>query len=58
MVLKVKKVYASLSDAVLYALNSAEKTDMVCITGSLFTVGEGRTYLLQNKSRLSPKITK
>jgi dihydrofolate synthase/folylpolyglutamate synthase len=49
-------ITATISDAVTTALNSAQKTDIICVTGSLFTVGEARTYLLKNKNLLSKKI--
>jgi dihydrofolate synthase/folylpolyglutamate synthase len=35
-------------DAVKYAESIAKKNDLVCVTGSLFTVGETREYLLKN----------
>lgn len=34
-------------DAVKYALSIAKKDDLICITGSLFTVGEARYYLVK-----------
>jgi dihydrofolate synthase/folylpolyglutamate synthase len=34
-------------DAVEYAESIAKKKDLICITGSLFTVGEARDYLLK-----------
>jgi len=34
------------SSAVKYAKSIAEKNDLVCVTGSLFTVGEARDFLL------------
>ena len=52
------KVIDTISDAVQFALISAKKSDMICITGSLFTVGEARTYLLKNQNLLRDKITK
>jgi dihydrofolate synthase/folylpolyglutamate synthase len=36
------------SDAVDYAESIAKKNDLICITGSLFTVGEAREYLVKN----------
>jgi len=35
-------------DAVIYAKTVAEKEDLICITGSLFTVGEARDFLVKN----------
>jgi len=34
-----------ISDAIEYAKNVANKKDLICITGSLFTVGEAKIYL-------------
>ena len=31
-------------DAVAFALKIAEKDDLICVTGSLFTVGEAKNY--------------
>jgi len=36
----------SISEAVEYAKETAKKQDLICITGSLFTVGEARDILL------------
>ena len=35
-------------DAVKYTESIAKKKDLICITGSLFTVGEAREYLMKN----------
>jgi dihydrofolate synthase/folylpolyglutamate synthase len=35
-------------DAIKYAESIAKKTDLICITGSLFTVGDAREYLVKN----------
>ena len=35
-------------DAIDYAKSIAKKNDLICITGSLFTVGEARDYLVSN----------
>jgi len=35
------------NDAVKYAISIAKKDDFICITGSLFTVGEARDYLVK-----------
>lgn len=35
------------NNAVQYAKSIAKKNDLVCVTGSLFTVGEARNYLLK-----------
>jgi dihydrofolate synthase/folylpolyglutamate synthase len=37
-----------ISDAVNEAVSLAKKDDLICITGSLFTVGEAREYLLSS----------
>ena len=34
-----------ISDAIEYAKSTAKKKDLICVTGSLFTVGEAREYL-------------
>ncbi len=41
-----KELYAkdSLSDAINHARSLAHKNDLICISGSLFTVGEARSY--------------
>jgi dihydrofolate synthase/folylpolyglutamate synthase len=39
-------VEESLPNAIEHARVLAQKNDMICITGSLFTVGEARTYLV------------
>jgi len=36
-----------ISDAVNYVKSIVKKDDLVCITGSLFTVGEARDYLFK-----------
>jgi dihydrofolate synthase/folylpolyglutamate synthase len=46
-----------ISEAVKYALSIAKKDDLICITGSLFTVGEAREYLV-NKSTKTLKHPK
>ena len=38
-------VKEKISDAVYYAKSIAKKDDLICVTGSLFTVGEARDYL-------------
>lgn len=40
-------------DAIRYALSIAHPQDVICVTGSLFTVGEARSMFLQPK-RFSP----
>jgi dihydrofolate synthase/folylpolyglutamate synthase len=37
-----------ISNAIDYAKKIAKKNDLICITGSLFTVGEARDYLFKN----------
>ncbi|MEM4258988.1 MAG: folylpolyglutamate synthase/dihydrofolate synthase family protein [Candidatus Thermoplasmatota archaeon] len=39
----------NIPSAIDYALQHAGKKDLICITGSLFTVGEARTYLRGKK---------
>ena len=39
-------VKSSISGAIMHAKLLANKKDMICISGSLFTVGEARSYLL------------
>ncbi|HUT00158.1 MAG TPA: folylpolyglutamate synthase/dihydrofolate synthase family protein [Candidatus Thermoplasmatota archaeon] len=43
-----KKIYveASIPGAIDHAKRLAEQKDMICVSGSLFTVGEARSYLL------------
>jgi dihydrofolate synthase/folylpolyglutamate synthase len=45
-------VKEKVDDAVKHALSIAEKDDLVCITGSLFTVGEARDYLLNKNTKI------
>lgn len=39
-------------DAVKHALSIAKKDDLVCVTGSLFTVGEARDYFLNKNTKI------
>jgi dihydrofolate synthase/folylpolyglutamate synthase len=39
------RVISHLPDAVSLALDEARRGDLVCITGSLYTVGEAKAYL-------------
>jgi dihydrofolate synthase/folylpolyglutamate synthase len=43
-----KKIYveASIPEAIKHAKRLAKQKDMICVSGSLFTVGEARSYLL------------
>jgi len=41
-----------IADAINYAKNIAKKNDLICITGSLFTVGEARDYLFKKPQKL------
>jgi dihydrofolate synthase/folylpolyglutamate synthase len=45
-----KKVYieASIPEAINHAKRIAKQKDLICVSGSLFTVGEARSYLLSN----------
>jgi len=45
MIEKEVIVKEKISDAIDYAKMQAEKQDLICITGSLFTVGETKDYL-------------
>ena len=40
-----------ISAAVEYAESIANKKDLICVTGSLFTVGEAREYILKNPQK-------
>ena len=41
-----------ISDAVEFAKSIAKKDDMVCVTGSLFTAGEARSYLISSFNKI------
>ncbi len=43
-------VTASVSEAVDFAKNNVKRKDMICVSGSLFTVGEARRYLLSGET--------
>ena len=43
-------VVGSIPDAVDHARRIAQQRDIICVTGSLFTVGEARIYLLSGKN--------
>jgi dihydrofolate synthase/folylpolyglutamate synthase len=43
---KDKIIEESIPKAIERAKTIAKKRDLICITGSLFTVGEARSYLL------------
>jgi dihydrofolate synthase / folylpolyglutamate synthase len=45
---KIATVTNSVSEAIEYAKKIAKKQDIIVITGSLFTVGEAREYLVKN----------
>lgn len=40
-----------ISDAIKYVKSIAKKDDLICITGSLFTVGEARNYIVKNPQK-------
>ena len=44
---KPYKKFASVEEALTKALSQAEKEDLILVTGSLYTVGEARAYLLR-----------
>jgi len=46
---KTVLVHPSVPDAIDHARNIARQNDLICVTGSLFTVGEARSYLLSRK---------
>ncbi|MBU0498023.1 MAG: bifunctional folylpolyglutamate synthase/dihydrofolate synthase [Candidatus Thermoplasmatota archaeon] len=50
------KAFPLISDAVSYAFRSASSSDLICISGSLFTVGEARQFLHANMAKLSQKM--
>jgi dihydrofolate synthase/folylpolyglutamate synthase len=47
-----KKIYIEISipEAIDHAKRIAKQKDMICVSGSLFTVGEARSYLLTGKT--------
>jgi len=49
-----KELYAkdSLSDAINHARSLAHKNDLICISGSLFTVGEARSYFVKSLKQI------
>lgn len=44
--------FSSAKDALAYALSQLRKTDMLCVTGSLYLVGEVKKFLLENKNKV------
>ena len=42
----------SIPKAINYAKSIANKNDVICISGSLFTVGEARSYLVDTKKQI------
>jgi len=46
-----KKIYveASIPEAIDHAKRIAKQNDLICVSGSLFTVGEARSYILSGK---------
>ena len=53
-----KEVFAhdSIEKAIIHAKSLAKKEDIICISGSLFTVGEARSFLLSKSSKKIMKI--
>ena len=45
-------VKEKVTDAVKHALSIAENDDLICITGSLFTVGEARDYFFNKNTKI------
>ena len=43
----------SIPRAIDHAKRIARQKDLICVTGSLFTVGEARGYILHTKTNLS-----
>ena len=54
-----KKIYveASIHEAIDHAKRIVKQKDMICVSGSLFTVGEARSYLLFGKTTSSKPIS-
>jgi dihydrofolate synthase/folylpolyglutamate synthase len=54
-----KKIYveASIHEAIDHAKRIAKQKDMICVSGSLFTVGEARSYLLSGKTTSSKSMS-
>ncbi|MBN1859881.1 MAG: bifunctional folylpolyglutamate synthase/dihydrofolate synthase [Candidatus Thermoplasmatota archaeon] len=48
---KIVSVSQSINEAIDHAWRLAREKDLICVTGSLFTVGEIRSYLLRGKNR-------
>ena len=46
---KVKEIVYDVKKAVSYAVSQAAKEDMVCITGSIFTIGEARELFKETR---------
>jgi dihydrofolate synthase/folylpolyglutamate synthase len=54
-----KKIYveASIPGAIDHAKRMAKQNDMICVSGSLFTVGEARRYLLSGNAMASQSMS-
>lgn len=44
-------VVEDVKEAVRESLNEAKKDDIICVTGSLYTVGEARQFLVEKRGR-------
>lgn len=47
-------VHPSVADAIDHARSIARQNDLICVSGSLFTVGEARRYLLSDRTISQP----
>lgn len=52
---KEVRVEASVAEAVEHAKRLAKRKDLICVSGSLFTVGEARQYLLTERDKIGGK---
>ncbi len=46
------KITKTIPQAIKYALKIAHQDDLICLTGSLYTVGEARKYFIENQTIL------
>ncbi|MFW6122485.1 MAG: bifunctional folylpolyglutamate synthase/dihydrofolate synthase [Petrotogales bacterium] len=49
-------VHDTITKAIEHAKSKAKKNDIICISGSLFTVGEARTYLVNSPKKIIKSI--
>jgi len=43
---KISRIIEGIDEAIKYSLSSAQREDLICITGSLFTIGEAKEFFL------------